>query len=405
MKIIYFHQYFSTPDGSSGTRSYEMAKRAIARGHTVLMICASAVRGHTGLSGPFRRGRRRGLVDGIEVLEFDLAYANRDGFTKRTAAFLAFAFRSIGVALREPYDVLFATTTPLTAGIPAIIARWIRRKPFVFEVRDLWPELPRAMGVIRNPLILGAMSALEWATYRSAHRLVALAPGIVDGIARRGVPRSRISLIPNGCDFGVFDGSAPWRPPGVDPSDLMAIFAGAHGMANGLDAVVDAAVELQRRGSTGIKLVLVGDGKLKPALERRAAAAGLANLVFRDAVSKSRLAGLMASADVGLQILENVPAFFNGTSQNKFFDYLSVGMPVLINYPGWLAALVQDHQCGYAVPPGKPEAMADALEHAAANRAELASMGSRSAQLARSQFDRRHLADAFVDWIEGSVSP
>lgn len=405
MKILYVHQYFSTPAGAVGTRSYEVARRAVARGHRVLMVCGSAVRGNTGLSAPFHGGRRRAVVDGIEVLEFDLAYSNRDGFIQRTASFLRFALRSIGVALREDYDMVFATSTPLTAGIPGVVARWLRRRPFVFEVRDLWPELPRAMGVIRNPLVLGAMSVLEWISYRSATRLVGLAPGIVEGIVRRGVDRARVTLVPNGCDIGLFGvGEAPWRPHGVAPEDLLAVFAGAHGIANGLDAVLDAAAELQRRGRSDIKLVLIGEGKLKPGLEQRAAQAHLTNLIFHDPVSKARLAGLLAATDVGLQILDNVPAFYDGTSPNKFFDYLSAGLAVLINYPGWLATLLQEHACGFTVAPADPRAFADALEYAARHRAAVRTMGERAAALARSRFDRGVLADELVDWLEGAVA-
>ena len=403
MRVLYFHQYFSTPRGAAGIRSYEMAKRLVARGHQVLMVCGSAERGQTGLMMPFVRGRRRGLVDGIDVLEFDLGYSNRDGFAKRTAAFLSFAIRSIGVALMERCDVIFATTTPLTAGIPGIFARWLRGRRFVFEVRDLWPELPRAMGVIRNPVVLWAMSVLEWASYRSAHRLVGLSPGIVDGIARRGVERSRIVLIPNGCDLGIFGAAAaPWRPEGVAPGELMAVFAGAHGVANGLDAVLDTAAELQRRGRTDIKMVLIGEGKLKPKLTRRAQDERLSNVIFHSPVDKTRLAGLMASTDVGLQILANVPAFYYGTSPNKFFDYIASGLPVLINYPGWLAELVTEHGCGYAVRPTDAGAFADALVHAADHRPALQRMGHYARSLAQGQFDRRMLADQLVDWVEGS---
>ena len=402
MKVVYFHQYFTTPGGAAGTRSYEMARRLVARGHAVLVVCGSAERGETGLVHRFVAGRRRGMIeDGIEVLEFDLGYSNSDGFAKRTLAFLRFAARSIGVALREPYDLIFATTTPLTAGIPGIAARWLRRKPFVFEVRDLWPELPRAMGVIRNPVALWALSVLEWASYRSAHRLIGLSPGIVDGIAHRGVDRARIALVPNGCDLEIFDGgAAPCRPDGVRSSDLMALFAGAHGMANGLDAVLDSAAELLRRGREDVKLVLVGNGKLKPHLQRRAAAEGLSTVIFHPPVPKARLAGLMAATDVGLQILANVPAFYYGTSPNKFFDYLAAGLPVLINYPGWLAELVRAHDCGFAVPPRDPVALADALAAAADRRAELPAMGARARELARRDFDRAVLADRFVDWLE-----
>ncbi|WP_031571254.1 glycosyltransferase family 4 protein [Rheinheimera texasensis] len=402
MRVLYFHQHFSTPKGSSGTRSYEMAKRLVAQGHQVTMVCGSYGGGETGLSGAFAEGRRNGQVDGIDIIEFDLAYSNSDGLLKRSAVFLRFALKSIGLALREKYDVVFATTTPLTAGIPGIAARWLRGKLFVFEVRDLWPELPKAMGVIRNPLVLAGLSALEWLSYRSAHRCIGLSPGIVDGIARRGVARDKICAVPNGCDLGLFaDKSSPWRPEGVLDSDLMAVFAGTHGVANGLDAVLAVATELKKRGRNDIKLVLIGQGKLKAQLQQRAIVGGLDNVIFHEPVSKLRLAGLMASTDLGLQILANVPAFYYGTSPNKFFDYIAAGLPVLNNYPGWLAELITEHHCGYAVPPEDPLQFADALEHAADHRQDLKQRGVNGRLLAERQFNRDVLAGTWVNWVTG----
>lgn len=404
MKVLYFHQHFSTPKGSTGIRSYEMARRLVARGHQVTMVCGRYKGGETGLLSPFVGGARRGWVDGLEVVELDLDYSNKQGFLKRTWQFLSFAFRSTRIAFTEEYDLLFATTTPLTAGIPGIFSRWLRRKPFVFEVRDLWPELPKAMGVIRNPLVLGAMSFLEWATYHSATALVGLSPGIVEGIVKRGIPRDRIALIPNGCDLSLFAKTGPaWRPSGVAPDDMLAVFAGTHGLANGLDAVLDAAAELQRRGRNDIKLLLIGQGKLKAGLEDRARREALGNTVFHDPVGKDALASLMAGTDLGMQILANVPAFYYGTSPNKFFDYLASGLPVLNNYPGWLADLIEQNRCGFAVPPEDPVAFADALERAADDREELARMGREARALAEREFDRKQLSGKLVDWLEGAL--
>lgn len=400
MKVLYFHQHFSTPKGSTGIRSYEMARRLVACGHQVTMVCGSYGGGESGLTIPFAQGHRRGVVDGIEIIEFDLAYSNSDGFVKRGMTFLKFALRSAGLTFTEQYDVVFATTTPLTAGVPGILAHWLRRKPFVFEVRDLWPELPKAMGVIRNPLVLWAMAVLEWVSYRSAHRLIGLSPGIVDGIVKRGVSRDRIALIPNGCDLGIFGAlTEPWRPEGIGKNDLMAVFAGTHGVANGLDAVLDAAVELKRRQRDDIKLVLIGEGRLKPALQQRAKTEGLDNVIFHAPVNKERLSGLMAGTDVGMQILANVPAFYYGTSPNKFFDYIAAGLPVLNNYPGWLAEMIRQHECGFAVPPDDPVAFADALEQAASDRKALKAMGQRGHTLAETDFSRDLLADRFVTWV------
>lgn len=403
MKILYFHQHFSTPKGSAGIRSYAMAQSLIRNGHQVTMVCGSFGAGQTGLTQPFNKGVRRGVVDGIDIIEFELPYSNSLSFLKRILIFLSFAFKSIKVALTEQYDIVFATTTPLTAGIPGIFAKWLRRKPFVFEVRDLWPELPKAMGVIKNPIVLWMMSVLEWTSYHSADRLVGLSPGIVDGIIKRGIAPEKVASIPNGCDLDIFASEhQPWRPEGVKETDLMAIFTGTHGLANGLNAVLDAAVELKDRQRTDIKLVLVGDGMQKKALIERAEKLQLDNVVFHDPVNKAKLAGLMSSADIGLQILANVPAFYYGTSPNKFFDYISAGLPVLNNYPGWLAELITKEQCGFAVPPEDPKAFADALEQAADQREQLNQMGKNGQQVAKEQFNRSILSQKFSDWLTGA---
>ncbi|MFZ7174287.1 glycosyltransferase family 4 protein [[Pasteurella] aerogenes] len=400
MKILYFHQHFSTPKGSAGIRSYAMAQALIRNGHQVTMVCGSFGVGQTGLTQAFAKGVRRGVVDGIEIIEFELPYSNSLTFLKRIWIFLSFALKSIKVAFTEQYDILFATTTPLTAGIPGILAKWLRRKPFVFEVRDLWPELPKAMGVIKNPIVLWMMSVLEWVSYHSADRLVGLSPGIVEGIIKRGINIRKVASIPNGCDLDIFaQKTEVWRPTQVANTDLMAIFTGTHGLANGLDAIIDVAIELQKRKRADIKLVLVGDGMQKKSLQQRAKKLQLTNIIFHDPVNKTKLAGLMASADLGLQVLANVPAFYYGTSPNKFFDYIAAGLPVLNNYPGWLAELIEQQHCGFTVPPEDYVSFADALEYAAEHRDELVIMGKNAQALANSQFNRQELSQKFVEWI------
>ncbi len=404
MKVLYYHQHFSTPSGSTGNRSYAMAKRLLARGHEVTMICGSYEGGETGLSGAFHRGRRRGVVDGIEVIELELPYSNSHGFVSRSVTFLRFAWRSTIIALRSDVDLVVATSTPLTAGIPGIVAHWVKRTPFVFEVRDLWPELPREMGVIRNPFVLGLMSLLEWVSYRSATRLIGLSPGIVAGIQKRGVSATRIAMIPNGCDLEIFsETSTRWRPSEVGSNYLMAVFTGTHGIANGLDSVLDVAAELKRRGRNDIKLVLIGDGKCKAPLIQRANDERLDNVVFLPPIPKSKLAGLLAASDLGLQVLANVQAFYFGTSPNKFFDYLAAGLPVLNNYPGWLADIILENHCGYVVPPDDPIAFADALTHAAENPLDRKERGRNARKLGHRLFSRDSLAEKFVDELERSI--
>lgn len=402
MRVLYFHQYFTTPDGAGGTRSYEMARRLVERGHQVTLVCGSSLGVDSGVAGGFIGGRRRGFVDGIEVIELALPYSNKYGLLKRCVVFFRFALKSIGIALSEKYDLLFATSTPLTIGLPGIVASALKRKPFVFEVRDLWPELPREMGVVTNPLVLNAMTALEWSSYHAATRCIGLSPGIVSGITRRGIEPRAVKMIPNGCDLELFDpeAGAALRPQGVEPEDLMAIFSGAHGIANGLDAVLDAAGELKKRSRTDIKLVFVGEGKLKPALQERATAEELDCCIFLDLMPKREITALHRGADVGLMILANVPAFYYGTSPNKFFDYIASGLPVLNNYPGWLSEMIDANSCGVVVPPQNAQAFADALEYLADHSEKRCQMGRNARRLAIKDFNRRQLADSFVDWLE-----
>jgi glycosyltransferase involved in cell wall biosynthesis len=402
MHVLYFHQHFSTPAGATGTRSYEMARELAARGHEVTMVCGSSAHGDTRLNATPVNGVREGDVDGIHVVEICVPYSNHDGLAKRSLAFMRFALRSVAIAWKTKYDLLFATSTPLTAALPGIVMRLLKpNKAFIFEVRDLWPELPREMGVITNPVVLSAMSALEWLAYNLANSCIGLSPGIVEGIKRRCSQRKAVAMIPNGCDLDAF------RPQGTRGSragktKLKAVFMGAHGMANGLDAVLDAAMVLKHRNRNDIELLFIGDGKLKPQLVARAQNEGLDNCRFVAPVPKTILTGMMADADVGLMILANVRAFYYGTSPNKFFDYISAGLPVVNNYPGWLADLINEHQCGIAVPPDNPEAFADAIEKLADRPDLREQMGRNARRLAQQRFDRRTLAASFADFLEES---
>ena len=230
--------------------------------------------------------------------------------------------------------------------------------------------------------------------------MVGLSPGIVEGIAARGVDKSRIAMIPNGCDLDLFSKQADaWRPKGVRDDQLLAIFTGTHGNANGLDAVLNAASLLRERGRDDICIALVGQGREKPELQERARAENLHNVLFLDPVPKVHLAGLMGGADIGLQVLRNVPAFYYGTSPNKFFDYISAGLPVLNNYPGWLAKMISDRDCGIAVPPDDPHAFADALIEAADNRMALKTKAANALDLAQTEFSRKVLSDKWVEWV------
>lgn len=401
MKILYLHQHFTTPNGSTGTRSYEFARALIQRGHTVTIICGSHNLAKTGLSGEYQKNIRRGYVDGIEIIEIHQPYSNHDGLFKRSFKFLKFSLRSIKLVLTEKYDLIYATTTPLTIGIPAMAAKIFRNKNYIFEVRDLWPELPKAMGVIKNPLILKSMSILEFGSYRLAKHCVGLSPGIVEGIIKRGVKRHNVSLIPNGCDERFLEKNKKnSRPAGFSEQDFIAVFTGAHGEANGLDILIDVAQELKNLDQKNIKILLIGDGKEKNKLIQKAEAENLNNLIFWDPIPKLELENILQQVDLGLMILKNIPAFYYGTSPNKFFDYIASGLPVLVNYPGWLADLINQNKSGLAVSPEDPKEFARGLIELAKDKNKLKQMGEAGRELALREFSREKLAKEWIQCIE-----
>jgi len=412
MHVAYIHQHFSTRKGATGTRSYEMGRRMIQAGHRVTMICGQyaagdgAVLEKTG-NPSAHAGADEFDVDGIRVIRIREPYANQMGFVRRLLAFGRFARAATRIVARLDVDLVFATSTPLSVGIPGMKGARRLGVPFVFEVRDLWPELPIAMGVLRNPLLIAYARRLERRIYRAASRIITLAPGMKEGILRTGYPPDRIELIPNSADLDLF---RPCEDPITDnrfgpPGACRFVFTGAHGKANGLDAVLDAAAVLTRRGDGGVHFVFIGEGSERERLMTRCKSEGLeAMMSWLRPMPKSELARILPRMDVGLMILRNVPAFYNGTSPNKFFDYIASGLPVLNNYPGWLAEMIREQDCGMVVPPDDPSAFADAVVRLRDDALARREMGRRARRLAEDRFSRDQLADQFVTVLEAAYA-
>ena len=208
-------------------------------------------------------------------------------------------------------------------------------------------------------------------------------------------------MVPNGCDLEIFKPSlrAPLELEGIGPNDKVAIFTGAHGIANGLDAVLDMAKVVKEKGRKDIKIAFIGKGKMKEHLQERVKIEAIDNCLFYDPIPKLQLSKIVASATVGLMVLKNVPAFYYGTSPNKFFDYIASGLPIINNYPGWLAGMIEENKCGVVVEPDNAQAFADALINMI-DRAPLEEYSKNARKLAESSFDRNKLGDQFVDFFE-----
>lgn len=402
MKVLYLHQYFTLPTQAGGTRSYEMARRLIERGHQVTMVCGLEGNAKIDLPATSKKNIFRGVVDGIDVIQISVPYNNSMGLIARTRSFCSFAWQSVKIAMKEDFDVLFATSTPLTACIPGIVMKMFRRKKkFIFEVRDLWPELPKALGM-KNPIFIGGMSILEWLSYHLADGCVGLSPGICEGIKKRSQKNKPIEMVPNGCDLDIFKPllKESLKLDGITSEDKVAIFTGAHGIANGLDAVLDAAKIIKEMGRQDIKFAFIGKGGVKLHLQERVKEEGLDNCLFYNPIPKLQLAKVVASAKVGMMVLKNVPAFYYGTSPNKFFDYIASGLPILNNYPGWLAEMISENEMGEVVEPDNAKAFADALIKMVDNPAMLDEYSKNARSFAVKKFDREILGKQFVDFFE-----
>lgn len=381
MRILYLHQFFITRAGVGGTRSYEFARRFVARGHGVRMVTAGA-------------GRED--VEGIEVVGVrggysDYVSATAVAYPRRMLAFARFALAATLATLRGPRpDVVYATSPPLTMALPALAAaaRW--RAPLVFEVRDLWPEAPIQMGALRSPLARRLARALERFVYRRSARVIALSPGIRDGVLAAGTPGERVALVPNASDLDLFDPARARPDPALD-GRFVASYFGTMGEANDLGAVLEAA-----RLAPEITFVLMGDGKHRAALERAAPA----NVIFRAAAAaKEEVAALAAASAACLTLFKDVPVLATN-SPNKLFDTFAAGRPAIVNMDGWMRELVERNDAGLYVRAGDAPELAEKLRWLRDNPDAAERMGRNARALAEREFARDALAERALALLE-----
>jgi glycosyltransferase involved in cell wall biosynthesis len=377
MRILYLHQFFITRAGAGGTRSYEFARRFVARGHGVRMVTA---------------GDGDRTVDGIEVAGVRAGYsdyvrATAVSYPRRMLAFAGFAIAATLAALRGPRpDVVYATSPPLAIALPALAAaaRW--RAPLVFEVRDLWPEAPIQMGALGNPLARRGARALEHFVYRRSARVIALSPGIRAGVLAAGAPEAKVALVPNAADLDLFD------PAPAAPGERMLVsYFGAMGEANDITAAIAAARLLPE-----VDFVLMGDGKRRPELERGAPP----NVALPGAArSKEEVAALARRSAACLTLFKDVPVLATN-SPNKLFDTFAAGRPAIVNMDGWMRELVEGNEAGLYVRAGDARDLADKLEWLRDHPDEAARMGRNARALAEREFDRDLLAERVLEVLE-----
>lgn len=391
MHILYLHQYFVPPDGSGGTRSFEMARRLVAAGHRVTLITSSAF-----FPSHYTFDNKTTFleIEGIQLRIIDIPYSNRLSYASRMLAFIRFALLSAMEVVRaDNVDVVFATSTPLTIAIPGVIAKRKHKCPMVFEVRDLWPEMPIAIGALRNPLVIKIARMLENWAYSNSDHIIALSPGMKNGVVQTDYPEPKVSVVPNSCDVALFrtpsfNDTEFWdRYPFLKGGPLIA-YTGTFGLINGVDYLVDIAAEMAKINPS-VRFVIAGDGKQKHQVLAHARNRGVLekNFWIIPPVPKKEIPNLLSVTTVATSVVVDLPELWHN-SANKFFDALAAGRPIMINHAGWQAEVLTSTGAGLVVPPSDPSVAASMLHEFISDTERLKNAEIAAANLAINVFDR-----------------
>jgi glycosyltransferase involved in cell wall biosynthesis len=397
MHILLIHQAFAALDEPGGTRHHELASYIAERGHRITVI-ASSVSYLTGVANGVRVPwvKRLDGGEGVTILRAYTYPALHRSFVHRVISFISFMFSSFVIGLGvEKVDVVWGTSPPIFQGLTAWALAKLKRVPFLFEVRDLWPAFAEAMGVLRQPFLIRASQWLEGFLYRQANLLVVNSPGFIEHVLERG--GRHVELVPNGADVAMFDpqsNGAEFRHIHGLEGKYLVLYAGAHGMSNNLDILLDAANLLAKE--LNIKLILIGDGKEKQALIKRAGELGLDNVLFLPPIPKRDIPQAMAAADACIAILKPIE-MYKTVYPNKVFDYMAAGRPVILAIDGVIREVVEDAGSGIPVPPGDAEALSIAIRALAADPDRGREMGTRGRHYVEEHFERRKLADQMAD--------
>lgn len=402
MHILYIHQHFATPRGSTGTRSYEFARRWVKAGHKVTLIT-----GHYDVGG-LELGKKliqKQSVEKIDIVVTGTRYSNKQSYIRRIISFLSFCLFCIYAGLRtKNIDVIYATSTPLTVGIPGMVLKWLKRVPFIFEVRDQWPEIPIELGIIKNKMLIKLLLWLEKTIYKKSTAIVALSPGMADGIKNVLKTENSVHIIPNSCDTEVFrpdiNGTAIRKEHRWDDK-LVLLHFGAMSRANGLGFVIDTAERL--KANKDIHFVLIGDGSEKASLIGKIEQLGLSNIEILDSMPKTDLARIVAACDVSMVIFANF-SILQHNSANKFFDSLSAGKPVLLNYSGWQRKILEDNEAGFGCELCNLDEFVEKVLHINSHRQQMRQMGQNARRVAIEEFDRDKLANQVLSLLRAELS-
>lgn len=394
MNILYIHQYFCTPSGPGGTRSYWISRELVKRGHQVTMITTA------------RKSNQPGekVVDGIRVIYLKNDYNNYMSAPRKVLSFLNFVRLAINTAEKEKgVDIVYATSTPLTVGYIAMQLKKKRGWRYVFEVRDLWPEFPIQIGAIKNKWAIKYLRRLERHIYERSEHVVALSPGMKAGVIKAGTPEEKVSMIPN---MSKPDKFYPHEPNmeianqfGIDLSKFNIIHFGSMGRANGLEYIINAAKIFQDKGDDSVRFLFLGSGATEPKLKALAEQYGLKNVSFHGNHKMDVLSEVVNCCQASITTFLNLPVL-KTNSPNKLFDSLSAGKPIIVNSAGWTKDMVEKGNCGFFADPEKPSDLVSKLQFYMKDKELLKIWGENARKLSIEVYDKDILSAQVADVLE-----
>lgn len=410
MKILLIHQYFLEKGDGGGSRFNEMTQVWASQGHEITVL-AGMVHYATGEKPIKYKGKfisiENSFYENVDVVRCHVSESYNTNFLGRLWAYFSFVFSSIYAGLFKingKYDVILVTSPPLFVGITAFVLSKIRGLPFVFEIRDLWPESAIDTGVLKNKTIIKFALCFEQFIYKKATLINVLTPAFRDKlINEKKVPKEKVIFIPNAADFSLaeeiqneFDAEKFKKELQLEDKFVIT-YVGAHGVANHLIQLIDVAEKLR---ATNVIFQLIGAGMKKEELMQEVTRRKLKNVIFRDSVSKKEVFKYILASDVGASVLKKVDTFKTIYS-NKTFDYMSCKKPILLAIDGVSRELVNDAACGVYVEPENTQSIVNGvLELIEKDNAELNIMGVNGYNFAKSYFDREKLAKEYVSKIQ-----
>ena len=405
MKILLLHQAFVSPDEPGHTRHFEMARYLRKHGHE-LVIIASDQNYQTGQRIVKRRGLfTEQLIDGVRILRVYTYPALHQSYFLRVVSFFSFTVSSVWTALRlKGADLIMGTTPQIFQAFSAWFVSFIWRKPFLLEVRDLWPDFGISMGVIKNPVMIALARWLEKFLYARATHILVNSPAYKEYILGRGVPENKITFIPYGTDIDMFnpnvDGSSMRRKLGLEDK-FAVVYAGAMGQANDIYTVLRAAKRLNTEEQ--IRFIFFGDGKERANLQSEAERLNLKNVIFAGVCPKKEMPLVIASSDVCLAILQDVP-MFRTPYPNKVFDYMAAGRATVLVIDGVIRDVIEVSDGGVFVQPGNDEMLAKTILELSKDSQRVKQMGENARAYLVKNLDRREKMDETLQLLESLVN-